>query len=82
MDMRFKRADCQGGILKTVFHLYPVLPQKLHTNVQQSHVSAKFYLFLRAEQVLNKNFVKESGGFFRKWFLFVSARGEDKKDPL
>lgn len=79
--MRFKRADCQGRILKTVFHLYPVLPQKLHTNVQQSHIGAKFYLFLRAEQVLNKNFVRESGFFGNGSYLFLLGN-EGKKAPL
>ena len=70
------------GILETVFHLYPVLPQKLHTNVQQSHIGAKFYLFLRIGQVKKELYQGIGGIFPRNCFWWILFGSEVKKSPL
>ncbi len=52
--------------LKTSFHLYPVLPQKLHRNVQQSHTCEKFLFFSRFSAECSLSFCR----FYSKQSLF------------
>lgn len=82
VETKKREMDILRGILETVFHLYPVLPQKLHINVQQSHIGAKFYLFLRIGRVKKELYQGIGGIFPRNCFWWLLLGSEVKKALL
>ena len=52
-----KQSGRNSAALKTLFHLYPETPKKLHINVQQSHICKKFYFFKGKLRKILANFL-------------------------